>query len=234
MKRILNKLKPVFLLFAMTFISLCIVFVVDQLKSEPIKEEINTQEENIVDNSSAAQQVNDTSLPEKITEDNQGIVLQAATGNPGSCKNALKIQSYSACERQGTGSVDGATGTRSGEMISKDAQIVLIDAPIPLELFAGSDVKDSNRKLTTTTPIYKPAGEQLDEKLANNYLTPGTQIDEYKPWSAMSPFSTTVSKSFLSLFPVPGSFRYSISHNLTSEFSRTGAIAPVSAAGHPR
>jgi hypothetical protein len=180
----------------MTFISLCIVFVVDQLKSEPIKEEINTQEENIVDNSSAAQQVNDTSLPEKITEDNQGIVLQAATGNPGSCKNALKIQSYSACERQGTGSVDGATGTRSGEMISKDAQIVLIDAPIPLELFAGSDVKDSNRKLTTTTPIYKPAGEQLDEKLANNYLTPGTQIDEYKPWSAMSPFSTTVSTIF--------------------------------------
>ncbi len=196
MKRILNKLKPILFLFVMTSVSLMTVFVVNQLRNKPIQTQIKAQEESIIDNSSATQQINDTAQPQKIDESNQGVVLQAATGSPNSCKNALKIQSYSACERQGSGSIDGATGTRSGEMISKDAQIILIDASIPLELFAGSDVKDSNRKLTTTTPIYKPAGEQIDEKLANNYLTPGTQIDEYKPWSAMSPFSTIISTIF--------------------------------------
>lgn len=198
MKRILNKLRPVFLLFAMTAVSLGIVFVVDQLKREPIQTEINAQEENIVDNSGAAQQANDTSQPQKITEDNQGIVLQAATGETGGeCKEAVRIESYSVCERSNGVSIDGAQdGVRSGDTISKDAKIILYDVSIPLELFAGSDVKDSNRKLTTTTPIYKPAGEQIDEKLANNLLPPTTQISEYKPWTSKKPFSTVFSTIF--------------------------------------
>jgi hypothetical protein len=192
----LNKLKPIFLLFVMTSVSVGIVFVVNQFKKEPIYTQIRAQEEIIIDNSSSAQQVNDTAQPEKINENNEGVVLQAATGNPGSCRDALKISSYSVCERNSSTSIDGSDGTRSGDMISKDAEIILYDVSIPLELFAGSDVKDSNRKLTSTTPIYKPAGEQIDEKVANNLLAPGTQIKTYKPWTAMSPFSTVYSTIF--------------------------------------
>jgi hypothetical protein len=100
------------------------------------------------------------------------------------------------CERESSASIDGSDGIRSGDMVSKYANIVLQEVSIPLELFAGSDVKDSNRKITSKTPIYKPAGEQIDEKLANNLLIPGTQIKAYKPWVAMSPFSTVYSTIF--------------------------------------
>ena len=197
MSIIVNKLKPIFLLLVMTIVSVGIVFAVNQFKKEPVYTQVPAKKESIVDNSSAVQQLVDTAQPQKVQDDNSGVVLQATTGSAGSCRNALKISSYSVCQRNSSASIDGANGgTRSGEMISKDAAIILYDVSIPLELFAGSNVKDSNRKITSTTPIYKPAGEQIDDRIANNYLIPGVQISGYKPWKAMSPFSTVYSTIF--------------------------------------
>ena len=192
----LDKLKPIFLLLVMTVITLCIVFVVNQFKdtSKYVKPVEGAKEVKIVENSVALVSSSDTTVAQRVEEANvEGIVL---AGSIGSCKEALKIQSYSVCERSASDSIDVAQGTRSGDMISKDASIILLEAPIPLELLAGSGVKDSNRKLTSTTPVYKPAGEQIDEKLANNILIPGKQIIEYKSWIANRPFSTIFSTIF--------------------------------------
>lgn len=191
----LDKLKPIFLLLAMTITSLGIVFFVNQFKdtSKYVKPVESAQELRIVENSTALVNNSDTTVAQRVSDDNQGIVLAGSTG---SCREALKIQSYSVCERSTSDSIDGAQGTRSGEMISREASIVLLEAPMPLELFAGSDVKDSNRKITSTTPVYKPAGEQIDEKIANNILPPGTQISDHKAWIANRPFSTIFSTIF--------------------------------------
>ena len=55
----------------------------------------------------------------------------------------------------------------AGKVISqslrKDSEIVLVSVTVPLELFSGMEVADSNRKITTETPTYKAAGEQIDD-----------------------------------------------------------------------
>lgn len=191
----LEKIKAIFFLILMSLTCVGIVFVVNQLKKEPVYTEVNAQEEVIIDNSTASQTNSDTTQPQKVEESDEGIVLASTQG--GECKDTIvKIQSYSVCERSGSADIDGTTGVRSGDQIRKDATIVLEYVSMPLELFAGSEVKDSNRKITSTTPVYKAAGEQIDEKTANIMLPPGTQINEYKPWVANRPFSNWYSTLF--------------------------------------
>lgn len=193
----LDKLKPIFLLFVMTVSSLGIVFVVNQFKdtSKYVKPVEGALEVKIVENSTALVNNSDTTIPQKVSEDNQGIVLSTEATN--SCAQAIiKIQSYSVCSRSGTAEEDYKTGNRSGNTVSKNSTVKLIEVTIPLELFAGSDVKDSNRKLTDTTPINLSAGNMFDDKIANGQLPPGVQISEYKPSVKNRPFSMPYSTAF--------------------------------------
>ncbi len=197
MRKYGDKLKPIFLLFTMILTSLGIVFVVNQFKdtSKYVKPVGRAMEVKIVENSTALVNNSDTTIPQKVSEDNQGIVLSTEATN--SCAQAIvKIQSYSVCSRSGTADQDYKTGNRSGNTVSKNSTVKLIEVTIPLELFSGSEVKDSNRKITSSTPVYKPAGEQIDEKVANVMLPPGSNINEYKSSVKDRPFSTPYSTAF--------------------------------------
>ena len=193
----LDKLKPIFLLLVMTVTTLGIVFVVNQFKdtSKYVKPVEGAKEVRIVENSAALVNNSDTTVAQRVSEDSEGIVLSTQATN--SCAQAIiKIQSYSVCSRSGSAEEDYKSGTRSGDTVSKNSTVKLIEVTIPLELFSGSNVKDSNRKITSTTPVYKPAGEQIDEKVANVMLPPGTEINEYKASVKDRPFSTPYSTAF--------------------------------------
>lgn len=193
----LDKLKPIFLLLAMSIASFGIVLLVNQFKdiSGYVKPVESAQELKIVENSAALVNNSDTTVAQRVSDDGQGIVLSTEASN--SCTQAIvKINSYSVCSRSGSVQKDYKSGTRSGNTVSKNSTVKLIEVVMPLELFSGSDVKDSNRKITSTTPIYKPAGEQIDEKVANVMLPPGTDIYEYKSPVKDRPFSTPYSTAF--------------------------------------
>jgi hypothetical protein len=190
------KLKPIFFLLLMSFTTFTLVWTVNQFKdsSQFVSANENTKELNSVEIVSPALNESDDTVPQKVEEDNNPIVL--STMASGECSaSVIKIDSYSVCTRSGSAEIDYKDGSRSGNFVSKNSTVELVEVSIPLELFSGSDVKDSNRKITTTTPIYKPAGEQLDPKVANVMLPPGTDIIEYKNPVKDRPFSTPYTTS---------------------------------------
>ena len=205
MNRVINKLKPVFLLIGMSLLSVLIVFVTNIFQKPPkvytpINKEIQqTQEEEVVTIDS------DTSIPSKVSDvkDDLGFVLAASSGGDiKSCQNIVtKIDTYSVCERQGDGDVDFYDSDTSipwpGNLVNKNATVYLISVPVPLELFSGMDVKDSNRLISSENPTFKAAGEQIDDTTVNVLLPPGTQIDEYKSWTENKPFSMKYVLGFL-------------------------------------
>lgn len=139
-----------------------------------------------------------TLQPEKIGElvliekasTSQGSVLAASS----SCGNAIDILSETMCYKSGSGNLDYELGgIRMGTKVRKDSEIVLVSVTVPLELFSGMEVADSNRKITTETPTYKAAGEQIDDLSANVALPPRKQIDTYKDSSEDTPFTTDYS-----------------------------------------
>ena len=139
-----------------------------------------------------------TLQPEKIGElvliekasTSQGSVLAASS----SCGNAIDILSETMCYKSGSGNLDYELGgIRMGTKVRKDSEIVLVSVTVPLELFSGMEVADSNRKITTETPTYKAAGEQIDDLSANVALPPRKQIDTYKDSSEDIPFTTDYS-----------------------------------------
>jgi len=192
MEKVIEKIKPILLLLAMSFISVLMVFVVNQFKKEPETNEVTAQE---VSMGFVAESTSiDTSKPEEVKvepEQESNEVL----GDTFSCGgNAVHIASESTCIRNGTGPVDYKIGyTREGTLVRKDATIELYSVKVPLELFSGMEVADSNRKITTETPTYKAAGEQIDDITANSQLPPRKQIDEYKPSDEDKPFTTDYS-----------------------------------------
>ena len=177
MKKVIEKIKPILLLLGMSLICVLIVFVVNQFKKEPEIKEVTAQE--ALANTQVQTESHDTSKPEEVkvsTQQAENKVL----GETFSCGgNSVHIASESTCIRNGSGPVDYKTGRRTGTLVRKDAKIELVSVTVPLELFSGMEVADSNRKITTDTPTYKAAGEQIDDITANSQLPPKKQIDEY-------------------------------------------------------
>ena len=190
MKKVIEKIKPILLLLGMSLICVLMVFVVNQFKKEPEINEVTAQE---VSTSSMAESTSiDTSKPEEVKPVQESNEVLGDTFSCGG--NAVHIASESTCIRNGSGSVDYKTGsTRTGTLVKKDAKITLVSVKVPLELFSGMEVADSNRKITTETPTYKAAGEQIDDITANSQLPPRKQIDEYKPSDEDKPFTTDYS-----------------------------------------
>ncbi len=194
-----RKIRPVLLLLTMSALSVLSVLVVNYLKDDSKSVSVNqgAQELNIVEDTSEALNSMDTTTVERVRESREGLVLNA-TDTSRDCREAkVKIESYSVCSSTGSEGVDYKKDSRrSGKMVSKNAIVKLVEVTVPLELFSGSNVKDSNRKLTSTTPIYKPAGEQFDEKIANIQLPPGTNIVDYTSPAQDTPFATPYSTAF--------------------------------------
>lgn len=198
-KQLNQKLKGILLLFCMTVVSVLTVFAVNYFKKDTdfVSVDQVAKELNIVENTSEALNSIDTASVEKVVERSQGLVLNATTETSNQCKRAdVIIESYSVCARSGEPQMDYKPGVRSGQMVSRNSKIELVQVSVPLELFSGSEVKDSNRKLTSKTPIYKPAGEQFDEKLANVLLPPGQNIIEKTSPAQDTPFGSPYSTAF--------------------------------------
>lgn len=195
-KGTLLKFKPIFFLLLMSFVTFTLVWTVNQFKnsSEFVSTKESTKELNSVEIVSPVLNESDSTVPEKVQEDNNPIVLSTIASSQCSA-SVIKIDSYSVCTRGGSAEIDYKDGYRSGTSVSKNSTVELVEVNIPLELFSGSGVKDSNRKITTKTPIYKPAGEQIDPKVANVKLPPGTNIIEYKNPVKDRPFSTPYTTS---------------------------------------
>ena len=197
MKNIINKLKPIFLLLSLTIVCIAFVIIINLFKKEPIKMNIENNEALHVQYIKEYDSIN-TLQPEKIGElvliekasTSQGSVLAASS----SCGNAIDILSETMCYKSGSGNLDYELGgIRMGTKVRKDSEIVLVSVTVPLELFSGMEVADSNRKITTETPTYKAAGEQIDDLSANVALPPRKQIDTYKDSSEDIPFTTDYS-----------------------------------------
>ncbi len=192
MKGVPEKIKPIILLLSMSLVCIGMVFIVNQFKKEPEVKEIKAQEAAV--NGTVETISIDTSKPEEVRVSSKQTDKEVL-GQTFSCGgNAVHIASQSTCVRDGSGTVDYKRNvTRTGTMVKKDAAIELISVTVPLELFSGMEVADSNRKITTETPTYKAAGEQIDDITANSQLPPRTQVDEYKPSDEDKPFTTDYS-----------------------------------------
>lgn len=202
MKKVSHKLNAVLLLLGMSFVSVVIVFVTNIFREPPTVyvpqnyEILQTQTEG----SNTTSTDDDTSTPSKVEAQDIGLVLAATSAsNKNQCSTLVnKIDSESVCRKESTGDVNFFSNISwPGQMVSAKASVYLYYVPVPLELFSGMNVKDSNRLISAETPTFKSAGEQWEDTTANVMLPPGTQIDEYKGWTADEPFGMKYKIGFL-------------------------------------
>ena len=203
---LIKKLKPVFLLLFMTAICVVVVVIVNIFK----KDSEVVYMENITNQSVLAEEmavdtfeVEDVGSIEETKDSEESKVLSASSSNTNySCNrnDFVEIKTESVCYREeelkeGFFESEGAK-LIGGDKVSVNAEIILSKVTIPLELFSGVEVRDSNRLIEKETPTLKPAGEQIDEKVANINLPPSKQIEEYKEIVEDKPFKNEYSTAF--------------------------------------
>lgn len=133
-------------------------------------------------------------IAEETSKNNSEVL--SATNSSVQCENdsIMEIKTESICFREGEIDVpfyqEYGAKDKGGFQISKDADLFLIKVTIPLELYSGVEVKDSNRLIKKDSYTLKPAGEQIDEELANSMLPPNNNIYEYKGIKEDVPFKT--------------------------------------------
>ncbi len=205
MNRIIDRLKPVFLLISMTVVCVGIVWVTNQFKSiSAYSSGKIVANETVISNeeTETIAPVEDTSVPSVVVEEAE--VLAASEENTQySCTRGdfIEIKTESICRRdaklkEGFFANENGAKLTGGGRVSVNAEIVLSKVTVPLELFSGVEVKDSNRLIESESPTLKPAGEQIDEKVANVMLPPKKQIKEYKEIVEDKPFKSEYSTAF--------------------------------------
>ncbi len=106
-----------------------------------------------------------------VTPKTKGNVLGTACGNA-----VNKYAGTEACTIPGTKDNVSFTG-----WVSSKANVEIVSITVPIRLLSGIySVKDSNRNLTYENPVYKPAGEQFNEKQILIKSTPGEGNKEMK------------------------------------------------------
>ncbi len=196
-RKVFEKLKPVGILFLMSFMCLLIVYAVDILRKEKeitgieiVSKQETTEQRNVIDTF----EIEDVG---EIEETKEVVLAASTTANQFVCPSStIKIESQSVCSQKSTGSINYSDGVKTGSSVKKSSTVVLSRVKVPLELYSGMDVKDSNRLITDETPTFKAAGEQIDEVTVNTQLPPSTQIQEYSSWEENKPFSTDYSLTF--------------------------------------
>lgn len=208
MKGFINKLKPVFLLVLMLVISVFVVMVVNTVKLRIFNQESKNSKVSdgkISGSLLAMEEITPTEDTQEVSEvkDESEVLAATASNTKYSCNrnDFIEIKTESVCRRDAElkeGFYEKENGARliGGSKVSVNAQIVLSKVTIPLELFSGVEVRDSNRIIEKDTPTLKPAGEQIDEKVANVMLPPNTQITEYKEIVEDKPFKNKYSTAF--------------------------------------
>ena len=93
------------------------------------------------------------------------------------CSNALNnFEGSSACVLTGSAGEASVQG-----WVSTNASVDIVKITVPVRLLSGIySVKDSNRELTYENPVYKPAGEQFNERQILRNTTPGEGNMEIK------------------------------------------------------
>lgn len=110
--------------------------------------------------------------PSLVIESN-GKVL-AEQNNSITCDANNIYSADSSCTMSASGKVDYKSGTRKGTMVSKSATLEMLEIQAPIRIMSGKlTVKDSNRQLTKEDPVYKPAGEQIDDIEVSVVAPPG-------------------------------------------------------------
>lgn len=198
MQKLFEKTKPIGLLLALSAIAVGMVWIVNQLKETDTFHSDSSsdlaQAVSFVDETASVLTEENGVSPEKITEDNKPQVLAAAPGSSNQCAQALnQYNSIKICTTGGDG-VDYTDGSSSGSYVRKNAKIKLASVQMPLVLMSGSKaVKDSNRKITSETGVYKPAGEQFTEEEEKRDKYPNEDASSY---IESKPFSTRYSVAY--------------------------------------
>lgn len=205
MKGLIDKLKPIFLLSLMLIVSVFVVMVVNTVRSKVSSKDNTVSESKISGSILAMKEITPNEDIQKVSEvkDESEVLAASASNTKYSCnrEDFIEIKTESICKRDAKlkeGFYEKENGARliGGSKVSVNAQIVLSKVTIPLELFSGVEVRDSNRIIEKETPTLKPAGEQIDEKVANVMLPPNTQITEYKEIVEDKPFKNKYSTAF--------------------------------------
>jgi len=221
MRIVAEKTKPILLLLGMSILTYGIIWSAEEIKTTNgyYNQDVSTQEEYIVDTTPTVQQTTTEGVnPEKFESENfTKQVLAASDSSSNSCKEALvNYQTQAVCEQTGKKDMNYENGDRGGDgYVRRDSSIVLSKVTIPLVLMSGSEtVKDSNRRITKETPnIYKPAGEQFDEDIANVMLPPTKQISTERPWIVKKAFSSFYQLFFKQKADQPSSEGKLVVHN---------------------
>lgn len=212
MKDVFEKLKPILLLLSMSLVSFGIVWVVNQFKysnkpvvvSAPVLQSPPEQQEE------SMPLMEDTSELLEVPQENEydEYVLseldESEVKGAAQCKNIetfTDIKSSSICIREfeDKGEVDFGDGEAvSGTLVRKEAQVELTKVTVPLELYSGVEVADSNRLITKETPTLKPAGEQVDDLAGNVQMPPNVQVDTKLTWDEEKPFKSSYGVGFAS------------------------------------
>ncbi len=112
--------------------------------------------------------------PEKVTKDTSGV-LGASSGT---CTTNKLYQAGVTCAESNNGfSADGKN------FVASEIEIEMSVVNAPLVILSGSSksaIKDSNRDLTSDSPIYKPGGEQFTVNQALIYTAPGEESQTMK------------------------------------------------------
>jgi hypothetical protein len=212
MKKIFERIKPILVLAGMSLVSFVSVWIVNQIRTVFNGDMVQDTQAYVLTepgDSSIEQETIDLSQPVKIEElekqlekeieesgMTEGEVLSEETYK---CESdIMKIESESVCVLDSTNSVDyrNKEKNENGTIVNKESAVILTKVTVPLDLYSGMVVANSNRKITSDTPTFKAAGEQVDEVLADQYLPPGQKIKTHRPWDEDVPFATNYTMGF--------------------------------------
>jgi len=206
MKKIFEKIKPILLLAGMSLVSFVSVWVVSKIRTVFNQDMVQEKQAYVLNeprDSTVELETIDLSQPEKIEELEKEIAESGLSEEEvlGSEKyrceaDSMEIESESVCYRNTTDNIDYNERKKEGTVVNRESTVELVKVTVPLDLYSGMVVADSNRKITKETPTFKAAGEQVDETLADTLLPPGQKISTHRPWVAEEPFLTSYSMGF--------------------------------------
>lgn len=128
---------------------------------------------------------------EKNSEESTPILIDLKEGElinglNGDTKAVLGTMSCTVANNKYTASSSCTIPSGKGSVslqgwVSSSAEINMVSITVPVRLLSGIfSVQDSNRKITMLNPVYKPAGEQFDDRQLLVNTTPGEGSDSAK------------------------------------------------------
>ncbi len=130
----------------------------------------------------ATKETEATSCPSDVVDnsyENSPVLIDMTGSDSSEMRNVLGAMTCSVANNKYTASsactIQSSKGTVSLKgWVSSTASIDMTSITVPVRLLSGIfSVHDSNRKITMLNPVYKPAGEQFDDRQILVNTTPG-------------------------------------------------------------